>query len=143
MRFSFSKSVSISIVLFFCAAFITPAFAQSQGRSISPPTFPQCSNKIVSSGDRKHEIDGTHHVPSHDDIDGSRDLYTLTDGNFVECTCPNDGGTGIQTDWWYISGLPLGQVDIHAYTRDGWISENGNDWDLLDGNYLAKPEDFS
>jgi hypothetical protein len=144
MRYSRTKLGIVFILLFFCGTFLPSSlFAQTQGRSVSPPTFPQCSNKMSSPGDRKHETDGTHKVSGHEDIDGSRDLYTLTDGNFVECTCPQTGDTGIQTIWWYINGLPLGKVDIDAYTRDGWNSENGSEWDLLDGQYLAKTEDFS
>jgi hypothetical protein len=143
MRFSFSKSVTVLLLFFFFAAYSTPTVFAQTGRSVSPPTFPQCSNKLIVNGDAKHETEGSHPVVGHEDIDGSRNLYTLTDGNFVECTCPSSGDTGIQTNWWYISGLPLGKVDIDAYVRDGWNSENGRDWDLLDGNYLAKTEDFS
>jgi len=144
MSFSRTKLGSVFLLLFFCGTFFTNTiFAQTDGRSVSPPTFPQCSNKINTSGDRKHETSGTHQIPGKESIDGNRDIYTLTDGNFVECTCPSSGDAGIQTNWWYINGLPLGRVDIDAYARDGWISENGKDWDLLDGQYLAKTEDFS
>jgi hypothetical protein len=144
MSIQSTKIAYCSLLLFSCGFFFPiTTFAQTSGRSVSAPTFPQCSAKLSASGDRKHETEGTHKVPGKSDIEGTRDIYTLPDGNFVECSCPTSGETGVQINWWYINGLPLGRVDIDAYTRNGWLLENGANWDLLDGQYLVTTEEFS
>lgn len=141
---SFPKSTVTLFLLFvsFCVTFFPPQTISAQsGRTPNPPTFPRCEDKIATRGDRKHEDSGSHGVPGEEDVNGRLDTYSLSDGNFVSCIC--DTNTGTQIDWWYINGLPLGRVDIDAYIRDGWRQENGRDWSLFDGQYLAKASEFS
>lgn len=133
----------VSSVLFFFQS--TVIQAQTTGRVPQPPTFPRCEDKLAQGrGDRAAHDSGTHGVVGKGNLEGRDDVYTLPDGNFVQCFCPTGGGTGTKTDWWYINGLPLGRVDIDAYVRNGWIlQENGADWNLLAGSYLAKNSDFN
>ncbi len=133
---------------FFAAIFffLTPyAQAADNGRVATPPNFPRCVDKLAQGrGDRSHLDSGTHGIPGKGNLEGRDDVYTLTDGNFLQCFCPVSGATGIESHWWYINGLPMGRVDIDAYTRDGWLfEENGSDWNLLNGPYLIKHSDFS
>lgn len=133
----------VSTVLFFFKT--TLVNAQTTGRVPQPPTFAQCETKLVQGkGDRASYDSGTHGIPGKGNLVGKDDVYSMPEGNFVQCFCPSNGGTGIKTDWWYINSLPMGRVDIDAYVRNGWIlEENGADWNLLAGSYLAKNSDFN
>jgi hypothetical protein len=135
--------ILLSLMLTFISA--SSVLAQTQGRVPSPPTFPRCEDKLrVSRGDRKSENSGLHPIPGKTDIEGRNDIYTLTEGNFVQCTCEANGTRGVQTNWWEIQGLPLGRVDIDAFERAGWILiNNGSGWDVLNTQYLAKTNDIS
>jgi hypothetical protein len=148
MRKTFTSTSKTLLFVFFAAIFFVLApFAQAAdtGRFATPPNFPRCEDKLAQGrGDRSHLDSGVHGIPGKGNLEGRDDVYTLSDGNFVQCFCPASGNTGIQSNWWYINGLPLGRVDIDAYERDGWLfEENGSDWNLLAGPYLIKNSDFS
>jgi hypothetical protein len=144
----FSQKTTLLFLLFVgiftVFAEVTTVFAQ-QGRAPVPPTFPTCQTKLsVGRGDRKSENSGLHPIPGKSDLEGRNDIYTLSEGNFIQCTCEGSGGRGVQTNWWNLQGLPLGRVDIDAYVRDGWIHiNNGSGWDVLGTQYLAKTNDIS
>ncbi len=127
--------IKVSILLLTVIVFLVrlqSVNAQTSGQSPQPPTFPKCQNKLASGpGDKKHE-----------EGDPSNDIYSLLDGNFLECSCT--GGEGEQTNWWNIYGIPLGQTGIDAYNRAGWdYTEDGLTKDLLNVPYLSKTSQFS
>lgn len=149
MLHSITSKVKILLFVFFATTFLIltshSAQAADTGRFAIPPSFPRCEDRLAHGrGDRSHLDSGTHGIPGKGNLEGRDDVYTLAEGNFLQCFCPTSGDTGIQSNWWYINGLPLGRVDIDAYERDGWLfEENGADWNLLAGPYLIKNIDFS
>jgi len=102
------------------------AYATNQ----TPPTFPSCQS-VTPPGDWVNSIHGFHHIPGQEaTIEGSDDVYYLEGGNFVQCLCPVEGTTGIQTNWWNIGDA--------SFSLSGWYNEFGGNWNLLQVNYLAQ-----
>lgn len=112
---------------------------------ITPPSFPTCESKIFSSnGDRAHYDNGTHGVVGVGNLVGRDDVYTLSNGNFLQCYCPASGSKGIQSNWWNTGIAGLGSEQINLFRSLGWFYEqNGADWNLLDDPYLIQNRDFS
>lgn len=118
-----------------------PALAQD-----APPGFPSCTDKIFTQdGDRAHYDFGLHQIAGDGLKEGSDDVYTLGEGNFLQCYCPvqgEDNDTGIQTNFWNVG--QIAQEIIDGYIGLGWISiSNGLDWNLDEGPYLAKNSNYS
>jgi hypothetical protein len=152
IRLNRQKIISLIASLFIMTIILTTAglimqntSAQTQGRVPTPPTFPRCEDKLrVSRGDRLNKNSGRHPIPGKEDFEGRNDIYTLTEGNFVQCSCESNGSRGLQTNWWNIQGLPLGLVDIDAFERGGWVHvTNGANWNVLNNQYLAKTNDIN
>src|SRR3990170_5729130 len=105
------------------------SFAQN---TITPPSFPACSEKIfVSNGDWAHYDTGVHGVPGVGSFDGSDDVYSLSSGNFLQCFCYAKPDKGIQTVWWNIERAGLSNEDINSFVSQGWVLENGSGWNLF------------
>ena len=104
-------------------------------------SFPSCASQ-TQPGDRAHYDLGWHQIVGEQGWrQGSDDVYSLEEGNFLQCFCPVDGIQGIQTDWWKAAGL--NQEEINLYTSQGWLFEgSGNDWNLQDAGYLARNSNF-
>ena len=108
---------------------------------VSPPDFPACSEQD-GPGDRAHYETGFHQIPGSGLLEGSDDVYTLENSNFLQCYCPTEGDDGIQTNWWRVGGLT--QEEIDKFVQEGWIFENsGLVWNLLDERYLARNSESS
>jgi hypothetical protein len=102
------------------------------GPTPTPPQFPNCPD-LTPPGDIAHYTNGKHQIAGGDLLVGTDDVYSLPNGNAIQCFCPEEGTNGIQTDWW--------QTNL---TISGWIKEpNGTDWGLLDVPYLAKNSDYT
>ncbi len=113
----------------------TPTLTPTPTPTIPPetePTFPSCSELISQPGDHASWRDGWHQIVGGSLVYGSDDVYALEDGNYVQCYCPNEGSEGIQTNWW----RTLSEVQ-------GWLVENGLQWNLGDHRYLAQNSSFS
>lgn len=82
---------------------------------------------VPSLGDVVHYENGSHQIVGGGLLEGSDDVYTLSDGNYLQCFCGLDG-QGIQTFWWRTSIEEL----------DGWFSLNGLQWNLGNYHYLAQ-----
>lgn len=125
------------LVMFSVIAYL---FWASVVRAASVPTFPSCSNP---SGNIKVEyVSGLHAIVGDSALrEGSDKVYSLFDGNTLQCFCP-ENGAGIQTNWWKLSGLS--QEEINSLKTQGWnFVPNGADWGLSVDPYLAKNVDYS
>ncbi len=109
----------------------------------SAPSFPACGDKIFSEqGDKAHYDYGTHQIVGDGLVEGSDDVYSLGDGNALQCYCPVEGDGGIQTNWWNVEGVDQSTVD--SYKNQGWLYEaSGTVWNLNSGPYLAQNVNFS
>lgn len=146
---SFSKSllsswvaVFITLVILF-GRLLTPIASAE----VSPPNFPACREKIFSGpGDWAHYDRGIHGIPGVGNLEGSDDVYSLGNGNFLQCFCPleGSGGTGWQTNWWDADIAGLSDEEISRFISQGWLFEqSGSGWNLLDDRYLIKNSNFS
>ncbi|KKQ98284.1 MAG: hypothetical protein UV56_C0001G0012 [Candidatus Woesebacteria bacterium GW2011_GWC1_43_10b] len=145
MKNKFFKQGVITALLLLTSVFLGrifgyEAFAES---SVTPPSFPTCSEKIfVADGDWAHYDSGIHGIPGVGNFEGSDDVYSLGSGNFLQCFCPAGGGEGTQTNWWDVENL--NQEDINSFLSQSWFFESSGDgWNLLDDPYLVKNSNFS
>lgn len=105
------------------------------------PNFPSCTSFTVP-GDWSSSASGNHHIPGQEaTISGKDDVYYIQNGNFVQCLCPSNGASGIQTNWWNVDGVS--QETVNSYTQQGWMQENGQAWNLMNYPYLAKNSNYS
>ena len=114
---------------------ISPAFAQTQ-----IPSFPSCT-ELVPPGDVAHYSYGWHQIVGGDLLEGSDDVYSVDEKNYVQCFCDVEKISGIQTNWWNASDLS--EEEINQYKNNGWFVENGVVWNLGDYTYLAQNIDYS
>lgn len=106
----------------------------------TPPDFPTCSNPngtlVVSYVDGQHGI-----VGSSTTYVGADKVYSIGNGNFLQCFCAADN-SGVQTNWWKINSL--NQDEIQTLKNLGWyFVADGAAWGLQDGAYMAKNINFS
>ena len=99
-------------------------------QALENPNFPSClapTGTVVAS-----YASGTHGiVGSNETYTGSDTVYSLGEGNYVQCFC--DNGRGIQTNWWKTNT-----------SDENWISiPNGENWGLESGSYLAQNLDYN
>lgn len=137
--------VTISFLLLLVAFFPFTASAQSEGRSVTPPVFPKCETKLQNgNGDFSHIGLGTKDVANRGFVEGSHDIYSIGSGSFLQCACPKDSALGIESDFWGIDGLPLGQVDLDVYKRAGWTQEEtGVSYGIGNRPFLIYQREFS
>lgn len=130
------KKSLITIVISALLLFTTTNIA------FAAPSFPSCEGRD-GNGDWASYDQGSHAVIGYDYLFyGADDVYSLDDGNFLQCLCPNDTETGIQTNWWKI-GDSLSAYEIDEYEQQGWMLTHGSYWNLQDATYLAKNVNFS
>ena len=144
--FGFMNKVASVLKYFFLFVFLfllsNSVVTESKASENLVPDFPNCEDKIFTqNGDRAHYNGGIHGIPGVGNIEGRDDVYTLTEGNFLQCFCP-ENGSGIQSNWWNVSNLSQGEIDGHK--TNGWMFEqSGSGWNLLDDPYLIKNRSFS
>lgn len=105
------------------------------------PSFPSCTNP---SGNIKVEyVTGQHAIVGESSLKtGADKVYSLFDGNTLQCFCP-ENGEGIQTNWWRLTGN-LTQNEINSLKNQGWhYVPSGRDWGLSSDPYLAKNESYN
>jgi hypothetical protein len=112
----------------------TPVDTSTPTPSATPNNFvfPSCQNFIGTPGDKAHYNFGMHQIVGGPLLPGSDDVYTLENGNFLQCFCPVDGVTGIQTNWLRVPGY-----------MQGWFYEFGEGWNLGRYWYAAQNMPFS
>jgi hypothetical protein len=104
------------------------------------PIYPSCSEFYGQSGDKAHYDSGLHQIVGAGLLEGADDVYSLENGNFLQCFCSIDDDTGIQTFWWWANEMTDDERNEHI--SNGWHLENGLQWNLTDGLYLAKNADY-
>ncbi len=104
----------------------------------TPPAFPSCLDQ-EGIGDYTHYDYGWHQIVGNGLVEGEDDVYSLEDGNFLQCFCSVDGD-GIETIWWRIDGMEQSVID--QFLSQGWHLENGSQWNLGDYTYLAKNVEY-
>lgn len=109
-----------------------------------PPDFPTCESKIfTASGDHDHSENGNFYIIGVGWRQGTDDVYRLMDGNFLQCYCPTNGGTGIQSDWWNASLEGLTPEEINKYKSEGWFEEQGSQRNLPNYTFLVHNREFN
>lgn len=104
--------------------------AQAQEVEVTIPDFPNCV-EMTEDGDKAHYETGLHEIAGEGLFEGADDVYSLSDGNALQCFCPTDG-KGIQTLWFKTNAK-----------IDGWFPiENGVHWNLEDHAYLALNSEY-
>lgn len=93
--------------------------------SSDAPSFPSCLNQ-TGNGDKAHWDSGLHQIVGNGLLEGQDDVYSLSNGNYLQCFQPPDKKVCIQTNWW--------RTDQELA---GWFSVNGSQWNLGDVHYLA------
>lgn len=94
--------------------------------AINPPSFPKCIDQS-GTGDKAHYESGFHQIVGNGLLEGKDDVYSLSDGNFLQCYVPPLKDVCIQTNWWRTDQVLA-----------GWYSVNGSQWNLGNYHYLAK-----
>src|SRR3989344_366288 len=115
--------VTTLFALIFGGLFLNLKNAGATGDS-NPPSFPSCSTQS-GAGDKAHYESGFHQIPGNGLLEGKDDVYSLSDGNFVQCFRNDE--VCIQSNWW--------RTDQE---HEGWLSLNGGQWDLGNFHYLVK-----
>ena len=115
--------VTTLFALIFGGLFLKLKNAGATGDS-NPPSFPSCSTQS-GAGDKAHYESGFHQIPGNGLLEGADDVYSLSDGNYLQCFRNDE--VCIQSNWW--------RTDQE---HEGWLSLNGGQWDLGNFQYLVK-----
>lgn len=110
----------------------TPTSTFAGTPTATPFVFPRCEDFLPNPGNIAHYTTGMHQIVGGPLLPGSDDVYSLNGGNYLQCFCPEDPGTGIQTNW--------------LRTNDpitGWFFVNGSQWNLGNFMYAAQNSNFS
>lgn len=86
---------------------------------------------------------GTHGIPGDNGTyTGSDTVYRIDSDHLLQCFCPDNNQSGIQSNWWKISGLS--EEDISFFRKRGWIYvPNGALWGLDEAPYLVRNEFYA
>lgn len=104
------------------------------------PSFPTCANP---TGTLKTQYSsGTHGIAGNSGVfSGSDSVYTLSDGNVLQCFCAEDG-SGIQTNWWRVTSIS--DAERKVLESQGWhYIPDGAAWGLDNTVYLAKNNNYA
>lgn len=111
-------------------------FGTSNAFAISDtPQFPGCPNpggtQISGYTTGSHGIVGQPGV-----FTGSDNVFKIDNTRTVQCYCNENGNSGIQTNWWKVTGIT--QDEINIYKNLGWsFIPDGSVWGLDAEPYLA------
>lgn len=106
---------------------------------VAPPDFPACAEQD-GPGDYTHYDYGVHQIVGRGLVEGADDVYSLENGNFLQCFC-SVSDEGVQTIWWEVGHLDQATID-EFLAKGGWYLENGVQWNLVDTLYLAKNVEY-
>ena len=82
----------------------------------NPPSFPSCSTQS-GAGDKAHYESGFHQIPGNGLLEGADDVYSLSDGNYLQCFRNDE--VCIQSNWW--------RTDQQ---KEGWFSTSLTEYKL-------------
>lgn len=102
--------------------------------------FPACP--IAGGALKVHYDSGTHAIAGNLTLyTGSDSVFTLDEGNFVQCYCPQNMSEGIQTDW--LDATSIDESTRLAMRATGWVYiADGSVWDLGQKPLLAYNQPF-
>lgn len=122
------------VLMFVYLAVVSPALA------VTVPSFPACTSPQGTT--KVSYSDGTHGiVGSTASYSGSDTVYTVTDETLMQCFCPKEGDTGVQSNWWRATNLS--GEDIQILKNDGWnYVPNGSLWGLENAPYMVKNNEY-
>lgn len=130
MKNLFSLFITLTVVL----VLAKPAYAVATDSSLTSCLAPT-GNNVADYPDGTHGIVGGTSKEGHDTV------YSLGNGNALQCLCASDG-TGTQTNWMNVGELSQDQIKV--YENQGWIFiPDGSAWGLSEGSYLAKNTSYS
>jgi hypothetical protein len=142
MKFVSSVKSNAVAGIILAAVFLLGSFYQGvllAQTNTTPPSFPSCQSLYGTAGNIASYSSGSHQIVGNGIVNGSDNVYSQSSGNYLQCYCPAQGTSGIQTNWWLADGLSQG--DISSYTSSGWFHVNGEQWNLGNHMYLAKNSD--
>ncbi|OGD10650.1 hypothetical protein A2397_00065 [Candidatus Amesbacteria bacterium RIFOXYB1_FULL_44_23] len=122
----------LTLLVLFASALFSSGHALANNPSENNFSFPSCESFLSQPGDRAHFTSGTHQIVGGPLLQGSDDVYSLADHNFLQCFCPPEGNQGIQTNW-LRSSEPI----------SGWFFEDGAQWNLDNYKYAAQNVNFN
>jgi hypothetical protein len=125
--------------VFLMLAFGFAGNVQAQGIA-DPPLF-SCTHplgSVIADYDS-----GVHGIPGDTrTYTGSDTVYNVDDEHVLQCFCPDNSNSGIQSNWWEVSHLSDDERDF--FIRRGWVFiPNGGNWGLKNAPYLVKNDGFS
>ncbi len=125
--------VQIGLTLVYLAV-VSPALA------VTVPSFPACTSPQGTT--KVSYSDGTHGiVGSTSTYTGADTVYTVTAETLMQCFCPKEGDTGVQSNWWKATNLS--QSDIDVLKNEGWnFVPNGSLWGLENVPYMVKNNEY-
>ncbi len=130
------RKFAILLILFLSVCLLNP----ERVWSTATPNFSSCLNP---QGSLKVKYDSGNHgiVGKSSLVTGSDSVYSQDGNSLIQCFCAEDG-SGIQTNWWKISGLS--ENEIESLKKEGWVYiADGSAWGLEQGPYLASNSDYS
>ena len=141
---NFTKSLKSNLIAasLLVAFFLLGSFYQGAllaQTSINPPSFPSCQSLYGTAGNIASYSSGPHQIVGNGIVNGFDNVYSQASGNYLQCYCPAEGTSGIQTNWWLADSLS--QEDVNHYVSLGWFHVNGEQWNLGNHMFLAKNSD--
>ncbi|MEK7576859.1 MAG: hypothetical protein AAB482_04175 [Patescibacteria group bacterium] len=104
--------------------------------TVTSPAFPYCEN-LVPPGNHASNHGGFHQIVGElGQRLGDDDVYSIPNGNFVQCYCNPQTGGGIQTNWWRTS-----LSNFMGWPFREW-GGGADDWNLGDYWYLAQNRNY-
>lgn len=105
-----------------------------------PQNFTSCINPSGQVIADHHEPGDMHSIAGKDGQFPGTDIVYKNDDAITQCFCPPQG-MGIQTKW--MKADQHSEEEIKDFLSQGWILiDNGADWGLDQGKYLAQNSDF-
>lgn len=115
------------------------ALSATSASAYSVPDFGTCLNPQVSAS---QENTGSNHGVvgyTNQAFSGTDKIYSLADGNVMQCLCTNDG-KGYQTNW--LKATNISESDRKVLESKGWeYFADAGSWGLS-GAYLAKTNTY-
>jgi len=130
------KKISVALLtLLFLHSFARPSFALTE-----PPLF-SCESPVGNTIADFNE--GTHGIAGQSaTFVGSDVVYSVDSDHVLQCFCPSDSNSGIQSNWAKLTDTS--EETINYYQKLGWsYVPNGVAWGLDDSAYIVKNDYYS
>lgn len=110
-------------------------------QAVTLPSFPSCTQP---QGSVKASYDtGVHGIVGDSrEYRGQDKVYQVAGHYLIQCFCPENSGTGIQTNWVTAETFSTNDQDFLQRSGWEWIAD-GSAWGLQAKPYLAKNSNYS